>query len=226
MKRLICLVAFSLAAAGSAAALDLTSITFHDSMLFLDSAQVLDGNGHPTSAASPILDALGASFDLKLSDLFLFEPSLDIYGTYYKWLPDQNRAVPAELENREAFVLGFILDTSFYIRWAIADRLQLQFGLGPAFILPAGFIGVQENDQTTQAGIVADVKSINGWFYSEGRFVRPSATLSFRFKLRDKIDFGVWGRVIVPIYHWWANDGLPFTDNLIGNAGVLASILL
>ncbi|MDR2795511.1 MAG: hypothetical protein LBB47_02220, partial [Spirochaetaceae bacterium] len=90
------------------------------------------------AAPIPVLPAPGFAFALPPVGAGFaraaLETTLDMYFTYYKYSYELNRPVPAEIENRSAFVLGPILALQVQGRINLNKiRLRLNAGLSADF---------------------------------------------------------------------------------------------
>ncbi|MDR2343590.1 MAG: hypothetical protein LBD86_03565 [Spirochaetaceae bacterium] len=87
------------------------------------------------AAPIPVLPAPAFAFTLPpfvsgFAGLAL-EATLDTYFTYYKYSYEMDRPVPAEIENRSAFVLGPVLGLQFQGRLNL-DKVRLRINAGLA----------------------------------------------------------------------------------------------
>ncbi|HRY72038.1 MAG TPA: hypothetical protein P5165_02340 [Spirochaetia bacterium] len=158
-----------------------------------------------TGTASLVTNILGASlsFPLAPASRLSFEPGADLYWAYYGEVAD--RAVPIELENRDAFVLALLLDAPLSYAIPLSEDFRLSLGAGLAFDLRVGIKAAEEVADET-------VAAINSYLWSKGRFLMPSTFLRIEYRLTENFDFGFAARAFWPLYNLWAGEGLPLLD--------------
>ena len=144
-----------------------------------------DGStGGLSSAPSPIAGFLGAEYRYPIRQDVLIAPSLSLYGMRYLWAED--RALPAEIENRTAFVPTLLLDCPFLYRIE-SGRLLYTFGGGPGVLLRWGFLesGVGKNEKSYSEDMAAgdQVKEINKYLWGSGRWFYPITEGNVRYRL-------------------------------------------
>lgn len=179
----------------------------------------MQANGDPgglASAPSPLEGFLGAEYRLPLKPKFFFAPSASLYMTRYLWAND--RALPAEIENRTAYVPVLILDNAFLYHIE-KDRFQYAFGGGPALVIRYGFLesGVGKDEQNAGDSLNAgdQVKAVNKYFWSSGRWLYPMLQGSVRYRLETGWGAGFTMRVGIPFFNLWATPKVTFADSLM-----------
>ena len=126
------------------------------------------------AAPIPILPAPGFAFTMPLLGLgfagIALETTLDLYFTYYKYSYQLQRPVPAEIENRSAFVFGpvFAFQAQGYINLnKVRVRLNAGIAADPRIVLLAPDLNEADledaNRQTND--IRAFYKEFNQWLY-------------------------------------------------------------
>ncbi len=158
----------------------------------------------------PILPSLGAGaeFALPFLPILRFEPSLDLYGTYYGYSYTLDRAVPYAIENRSSFVTGFVLGAPLAYRYRFPNGIILRGFAGPALdlrlcLVAGGLEGADKDDASSQT---ADVAS---YFWGGGRWFQPTAGLGADFPLLKDIGIGAELRTWFPVYKLWSDEELP-----------------
>ena len=179
----------------------------------------MQSNGNPgglSSAPSPLCGFVGAEYRLPVAPAIDFAPSASIYAVQYLWA--NNRALPAEIENRTAYVPSLFLDFSFLYHIE-KDRFLFSFGGGPAILVRAAFLesGVPSSAKNDGESLNAgkQVEAINGYFWESGRWLYPTLQAGVRYKLETGWGGGFVLRAGIPIYNAWAQPGVPFGDSLM-----------
>ncbi|MBQ7539198.1 MAG: hypothetical protein IJT42_09540 [Treponema sp.] len=155
------------------------------------------------SAPSPIMYSLGLGGDFRFENMVLAQVHGSFFTNYYLW--DGSEARPAEVENRTATVLSFMLDFtggySFCLGQSQKHLLSLSGGL--AFLFRHGFLsnGVSSDDPNRDTGSRAsdDVSDINGRFFSDLNFLYPEFLLSYSYILSPVWKIGGDFRIYLPL---------------------------
>jgi hypothetical protein len=169
------------------------------------------------SAPSIATNVLGAGLTFPLGGLFAFEPALSFYWTYHLWVEELDRALPAEIEHRTSFTLGFLLEAPFLLRLRLSERIGLGLGLGPAFHLRVGFraTGVEDSEDEDVSAELAD---INRFFYEKGRFFVPETLLRFQYRLTERMDFAFAAQAFWPVFNWWNGSDWFWDEGIFGGS--------
>jgi hypothetical protein len=220
MKRIIASIALLILACTQAIALQIESYDIQNTVLFIVNTEGLN------SAPTPILWAPGGAINIPISgiDNFYWRPDANLFWNYYLWDSTLKRALPAEIEHRSAIVVGLILDSPLSYDFPIGDKVKIEVGAGPAFVIRASFLA------SVSAGDVSDAKPqvapVGRYFYDKGRWFYPETSLSFLYKLSDKASFGLSARVYYPVFHLWDKMGLSFTDELMASGSIFARFMI
>jgi hypothetical protein len=156
----------------------------------------------------PILFSPGAAARLSFFDYLALELSLDFYFTHYLYSDALERAVPAAIENRSAFVFSSILGAqAVYLlkpteSWTI--RASAGFALDARICLTAG--GLEGADEKDAAD---ETKKVSSYFWSEGRWFYPTAGIGMDFAITEKLLLGFDTRAWFPVYKLWSGENLP-----------------
>jgi hypothetical protein len=187
----------------SASALDLTWVA-RGSIL-----AILEDNGMEGDPM-PILPSFGGGIELEMTSApgFYFEPSLDVYGTYYGYSYTLDRAVPYAIENRSSLVIGFILGASSGYHFRLPNGFVLRGFAGPAFDLRLCLVagGLEGDDKEDAASQTSDIAS---YFWSSGRWFIPTAGVGVDFPVFDGLMLGAELRAWFPVYKLWSGEDLP-----------------
>ncbi|MBL8966860.1 MAG: hypothetical protein JNG85_07620 [Spirochaetaceae bacterium] len=167
----------------------------------------------------------GLAFPFAGDSLFAFEPSVDVYWGYYEYSnrpteidydPSRpRRAVPTELGERDAFMLGLLLEAPVTATFRLGPKFRMSGGLGLGFNLRVGFKAAAEAPNE-------DVAAINAYFWSKGRFLMPTTLLRGEYLLTERFEFGFAARAFWPLFNLWAGEGYPLLDQaILGGALVI-----
>ena len=176
-----------------------------------------DGStGGLSSAPSPIAGFLGAEYRYPIMKDVLIAPSISLYGLRYLWADD--RALPAEIENRTAFVPTLLIDCPFLYR-VEKGRMLYTFGGGPGFTLRWGFLesSVGKNEKSYSEDMTAgdQVKEVNKYLWGSGRWFYPILSGTARYRLENGWGAGLNLRVGIPIFNLWSTPSVPFYDSMM-----------
>jgi hypothetical protein len=176
-----------------------------------------DGStGGLSSAPSPIAGFLGVEYRYPIKRDVLIAPSISLYGLRYLWADD--RALPAELENRTAFVPTLLIDCPFLYR-VERGRMLYTFGGGPAVTLRWGFLesGVGKDEKSYSEDMTAgdQVKEVNKYLWGSGRWFYPMLAGTARYRLDNGWGAGLNLRIGIPIFNLWSKPSVPFYDSMM-----------
>lgn len=176
-----------------------------------------DGNpGGLSSAPSPLCGFAGAEYRLPLTPSIDFAPSATLYTVQYLFA--NGRALPAENENRTAYVPSLYLDCSFLYHLE-KDQFLISFGGGPAFLARYGFLemgidsDIRNPSETLNAG--DQVKAVNTYFWQSGRWFYPTLQAGVRYKLETGWGAGLVIRAGIPLSNAWSQPKVPFSDSFM-----------
>jgi hypothetical protein len=161
----------------------------------------------------PVLPAPGAALAYSIWGPLSAELSLDLYFTNYKYDFEWNRALPAEIEHRSAFVFGILTGVQALARFSLLDNLTLRAYGGPAAdfriitlaldLHPDDFSGLPETDAQIQADAVRE------YFWSRGRWFLPVVGAGIDYEINEKFLIGLDFRTWFPLYKLWSGENLP-----------------
>ena len=141
-----------------------------------------------------------------------FQPRLAFWTSYYLW--DGKNALPAEVENRTAFVLNFMLDFPAVATFRF-QKFQAEAGIGLGVLARAALLanGVSEGDSGTTGSAGGDKDEIQKWFWSSARFLYLEFLGGWEWNFTERIAAGFELRYYLPI------------GSLIDGRGLDASII-
>ena len=153
---------------------------FKDSAFFLTAGPMLmlNTDSETDSAPSPVMYSMGFGYSFRKDKKIAGEARLSFFTNYYLW--DGDDAQIAEVENRTATALSFLLDATAGRVWRKgANEISVSGGLGVLARIALLSSGVSEDE----AG--DDVSSINSWFYSNANFLFPEFAVSYLRSFQD-----------------------------------------
>jgi hypothetical protein len=176
------------------------------SELEIDGGLTLLGNTDADGAPSPLMPTIGVNLPFGVPlDL---EVGVLAWGTYYLYAG--GRAVPAELEHRDFWVLGLLADARVGYTFRISEAVALGARGGLALLLR---VPIPLFDDAA-----ANTGPAMGYLYGSLRFVYPEAELFGRFRLTEALGLRISLRGYFPVFHLWDGEGLPFGDQLMVSA--------
>ena len=145
-------------------------------------------NTEKQGAPSPIRFTIGAGARFPIhaagTQKLYFAPHGHFFDGYYLWDITQKKAVPAEVEQRAAYVPAIMVDTPVVFAFA-RGRSVFSAGAGISFL-------VRFAAPALRSGVSAsDLQEINGWFWKNGRFVYPSVQFSWDYVFPSGLSAGV-----------------------------------
>jgi hypothetical protein len=181
--------------------------------------------GGLSSAPSPIAGFLTVEYRLALNSDVAFAPNASLYFQQYLWDDGTQRALPAEIENRTAFVPTLFIDLPFLYHFR-KDRFDVSFGGGPAFIIRYGFLesGVAADEQYPYEDLNAadQVSAINSYLWNYGRWFCPTIQAGVRYELENGWGAGLTLRLGIPVSNLWSSPPVPFIDSMM----IMASLVV
>lgn len=181
-----------------------------------------DGNpGGLQSAPSPIGSFFGAEYRYPLRANVSLAPSLSLYAIQYLWAND--RPLPAEVENRTAYVPSLLIDVPVLYHFT-KNKFLFSFGGGTSILARFAFLepGVGAEEQNPGEPLAAgdQVEAINAYFWDKARWLYPTLQAGVRYELETGWGGGFSLRVALPVSNLWDGGNLPFHDSLMILAAV------
>jgi hypothetical protein len=162
-------------------------------------------NTDRNSGSSPLMPTLGVS--LPLGTPLDLEVGVLAWGTYYLYQDD--RALPAEVEFRDFWVLGLVADARVGHTFRIGESAFIGARGGLALLLRAP-IPLPVSPTARE-----NLGPTFGYFYGKARFLYPEAEVFGGFPLTDAISLRLSLRGYLPVFHLWDGERLPFGDQLM-----------
>ena len=173
----------------------------------LDGGLIFIGSSDPQSAPSPIVPAIGITFQLpKKIWIFDLESSILLTGTYYQYA--NNRASPAELDFRDYAVVCILGDFRLAYRFLNRESFSLgtDFGLSAFLRIP---IPLRVSPEASQ-----NFGNTLSYFYPL-RFLYPETGLFGTYSILENMDLKLSLRASWPLYLLWDDEDLPFPEGLL-----------
>ena len=160
-----------------------------DVVLQFEPALYLNTESTLVSAPSPIVYPITLGILWPNEARFSIQPTLSFFLMYH--LMYNNRALPAEIENRTTTTLSFMLNIpvmySIYLK-----KSRFQFNAGVAMLIRFGFLslGVKDSDYGWTGSAAGDVSAINAWFWNDMRWLYLSIGTSWLYNLTRSLERG------------------------------------
>ncbi len=164
------------------------------------------------SAPSPAAFALSFGAIWPNKAFLSFQPRLSFWTSYYLW--DGKNALPAEVENRTALVLNFMLDIPAAATFRF-ENCQVEAGAGLGILARAALLanGVSEGDTGASGSAGGDKNEIQKWFWKNARFLYPEIFAAWEWNFSPRIAAGFEARWFIPIGS--LADGRGLTESII-----------
>ncbi len=153
-----------------------------------------------TSAPNPVSFTPGIGFDFFNGKAIGLQTALSFFSTYNLW--DGQNARPAEVENREANTINFLLDIDGTKKFTL-DKNIFELSAGAGFLIRYGFLanGVNGDEAGTTSGktVKDDINSINDWYYTGMNFLYPNVGFCWLRDFEGKWNAGLSLKYYVPL---------------------------
>ena len=150
------------------------------------------------SAPSPIVYPISIGFLWPDYSTIAVQPTLSFFMMNHLLYDD--KAVPAEIENRTTTTLSFMLNVPIVISLFL-ENSRFQFYAGPSVLMRFGLLahGVKDSDSGWSGSAGSDVKAINSWFWGNARWFYLSAGGSWLYNLTPQLKAGPTVSVYIPV---------------------------
>ena len=181
---------------------------------------------------APILPSLGADLAYHFIGPLWAEFTEDLYFTHYAYNYSLDRAVPAAIENRSAFVFGLLTGFQALGRFPLeknpsGSRAFARVYMGPAIdfrivtlagnLHPDDFTGIPASDPKIQTD------SVRKYLWGKGRWFLPVTGVGMDFAINEQYMLGFDLRVWYPAYRLWSKENLPPIEGWRFGAGIRIS---
>ena len=185
----------------------------------VDGGLIWIGNGEPDGAPSPLVNTVGVAFPISFGGIFRLRPQLNLFGTYYGLTDDESRAVPVEIEYADSvWVLSALLEPIAEFEFPLGDSFYLAAFAAPAFLfrIPTATWG----DGTDERG------AIMSYLYGNARFLYPEIGFQFTWAAFDSIHLGIRAKLLLPLFHLWDTEEVPFYDQMMFASSIVFRVVL
>lgn len=184
-----------------------------DFMFKLPLSFYLNTGDKKASAPSPVVFNPGVGLVFPNDYWVSFQPGLNFYYSYYLWY--EGRALPAEIENRTATTLSFMLDLPAVFSVSLKNS-KLEFNAGPSVLMRFGW----KSNGTSDAE-ASDVKEINSYFWSKARFLYLAGGISWLTEIPSGTNFGPFMTFYLPVGSLAAHESM---NGMIISAGLKVTL--
>ena len=178
---------------------------------------IVNTSSGTASAPSPIVYpfSIGASWP---SGYFIsFQPRLSFFMNYYLW--DGEKALPAEIENRTATSLSFLLALPASLNFDLSEKSRIEASVGLALLMRFAVLsnGVGSSDSGASGSAGDDVSHIADWFWSGARPLYLQTGCSYIYEISGRIKAGPDLQLYFPLGSIFGGRGL---DAMILSTGI------
>lgn len=160
--------------------------------LYLNTESVL------VSAPSPIVYPISVGFIWPDSTVLAIQPTISFFMMQHLYYED--RALPAEIENRTTTTLSFLLNIpAVYSIYLEKSRFQVTAGLGIFMRFGLRSPGVKDSDSGWTGSAGEDVKMINEYFWKKTRWLYLTAGGSWLYDLTPQLRAGPVINISIPV---------------------------
>ena len=169
-----------------------------DFVLQFEPALYLNTESTLVSAPSPIVYPVSIGFLWPCYSKVAVQPTLSFFMMNH--LLYQDKAVPAEIENRTTTTLSFMLNVPVSFSFFLSNS-RFQVCAGPGILMRFGLLspGVKESDSGWTGSAADDVTAINNWFWNDMRWLYLSTGASWLYNLDSNLEAGPVINISIPV---------------------------
>lgn len=157
-----------------------------------------NSSGSIVSGPSPIIYPISIGVLWPNYTFIAMQPSLSFFSTDYLYY--DNMALPAEIENRTATSLSFMMNIPVVFSLFIKNtRFQLSGGIGSFLQFGLRSAGVNENDSGYSGSAGNDVKLINEYFWKDMHWLYLTTGVSWLYNVNPQLRFGPTLNAYIPL---------------------------
>ncbi len=150
------------------------------------------------SAPSPIVYPISVGFIWPDSTVLSVQPTISFFMMQHLYYDD--RALPAEIENRTTTTLSFLLNIpAVYSIFLEKSRFQITAGLGIFMRFGIRAHGVKDSDSGWSGSAGEDVSLINDYFWKQPRWFYLTAGGSWLYDLTPQLRAGPVINISIPV---------------------------
>ncbi|MDR2160392.1 MAG: hypothetical protein LBP23_10045 [Treponema sp.] len=198
------------------------SLSFDGSILFFPEDNGREGD------PMPVLPSPGAALAYPIWGPLYAELTLDLYFTNYRYSVALNRAVPAAIENRSAFVFGTLLGIQAVGRFPLSEKFTARAYGGPAADLRIITLAADLNPRDTIGPLDTNAQlqtdAVREYFWGKGRWFMPVIGGGIDYTINEKFLLGLDFRTWFPLYRIWSGENLPAVEGWRFGAGLRFTI--
>ena len=158
----------------------------------------LNTESYLVSAPSPIVYPISLGFLWPDDSKIAIQPVVSFFMMNHLYYED--KALPAEIENRTTTTLNFMLNIpAVFSIYREKSRFQLSAGLGIYMRFGLLSPGVKENDSGWTGSAGEDVSKINEYFWGKMRWLYATAGGSWLYNLTPQLRAGPTINVYAPV---------------------------
>ncbi|MBP3708896.1 MAG: hypothetical protein J6I73_00590 [Treponema sp.] len=190
-----------------------------DFMIVLGPAFLFNKEAKTESAPSPVVFPVTFGVSFPNNTFVSFQPRLSFFVNYYLWSNSAQIALPAEVENRTATSLSFLvtLPAVFSFHVSRNSALEVQAGLSALMRFAILAHGVSAGDSGASGNAGSDVKHINKWFWGGARWLYIDTGLAWLYQFSSGTKIGPEARFYFPLGSLFTGRGV---DAFIASAGI------
>ena len=169
-----------------------------DFVMQFEPALYLNTESTLVSAPSPIVYPISIGFLWPDRSTFSIQPTLSFFMMQH--LLYEDKALPAEIENRTTTTLSFMLNIPVVFSLFL-DNSQFQFTAGPGILMRFGLLspGVKEEDSGWSGSAGSDVEKINEYFWNDMRWFYANLGASWLYNLTPQLRAGPTINAYIPV---------------------------
>ena len=177
------------------------SLTFAqpaDFVMQFEPAFYLNTESTLVSAPSPIVYPISIGFLWPERSQFAVQPTISFFMMNH--LLYEDKALPAEIENRTTTTLSFMLNIPAVFS-IFLETSQFQISAGPGVLMRFGLLspGVKEGDSGWSGSAAGDTDIINDYFWNDLRWFYANAGASWLYNLTPQLRAGPTINAYIPV---------------------------
>ena len=169
-----------------------------DFVMQFEPALYINPESSLVSAPSPVVYPISFGFLWPNYSKIAIQPTLSFFMMNH--LLYEDKAVPAEIENRTSTTLSFMLNVPCVVSFFLSNS-RFQLNVGPAVFMRFGLLahGVKSTDSGWSGSAESDVKAINGWFWNNMHWFYFTVGGSWLYNLMPQLRAGPTVSCSIPV---------------------------